>query len=75
MVDFGTYHSTRPLQELLTKKLRPGDIYTHAFSGLRNELVRRQAESRLHRGPQARSHFRCRPWRRKFSVACGRADR
>ncbi len=39
MVDFGTDHSTRPLQELLTKKLRPGDIYTHAFSGLRNELV------------------------------------
>jgi dihydroorotase len=39
MVDFGTNQSTRPLQELLTTKLRPGDIYTHAFSGLRNELV------------------------------------
>ena len=22
----------------MTKKLRPGDIYTHAYSGLRNEL-------------------------------------
>jgi dihydroorotase len=39
MVDFGRNHTTRPLQELLTKKLRPGDIYTHAFSGLRNELI------------------------------------
>jgi dihydroorotase len=40
MVDFGTNHpDTRPLAELLTKKLRPGDIYTHMYSGLRNELV------------------------------------
>ena len=26
------------VSELVTKKLRPGDIYTHAYSGLRNEL-------------------------------------
>jgi dihydroorotase len=40
MVDFGTDHpDTRPLAELLTKKLRPGDIYTHMYSGLRRELV------------------------------------
>jgi dihydroorotase len=40
MVDFGNDHpDTRPLAELLTKKLRPGDIYTHMYSGLRNELV------------------------------------
>ena len=40
MVDFGTDHpDTRPLAELVTKKLRPGDIYTHMYSGLRNELV------------------------------------
>lgn len=39
MVDFGTDQASRPLRELLTTKLRPGDIYTHAFSGLRNELV------------------------------------
>jgi len=38
MVDFGTNHAERPLAELVTRKLRPGDIYTHAFSGLRNEL-------------------------------------
>lgn len=38
MVDFGENHpKTRPLYDLLTKKLRPGDIYTHMYSGLRNE--------------------------------------
>ena len=26
------------MAELVTKKLRPGDIYTHCYSGLRNEL-------------------------------------
>ncbi|MBI3423767.1 MAG: amidohydrolase/deacetylase family metallohydrolase [Acidobacteria bacterium] len=40
MVDFGINHpDTRPLSELVTKKLRPGDIYTHVFSGLRNEQL------------------------------------
>jgi dihydroorotase len=39
MVDFGTNHpESRPLADLLTQKLRPGDIYTHMYSGLRNEL-------------------------------------
>jgi dihydroorotase len=38
MVDFGTNHKERPLYDLLTKKLRPGDIYTHCYSGLRDEL-------------------------------------
>ncbi len=38
MVDFGVDHpATRPLYDLLTKKLRPGDIYTHMYSGLRHE--------------------------------------
>ncbi|HEY8460774.1 MAG TPA: amidohydrolase/deacetylase family metallohydrolase, partial [Blastocatellia bacterium] len=39
MVDFGADHAERPLSELVTKKLRPGDIYTHLYSGLRNEQV------------------------------------
>jgi dihydroorotase len=39
MVDFGTNKAERPLAELLTKKLRPGDIYTHCYSGLRDELI------------------------------------
>jgi len=37
MVDFGTDRPTRPLYDLLNKKLRPGDIYTHMYSGLRQE--------------------------------------
>jgi dihydroorotase len=37
MVDFGANRPERPLGELLTRKLRPGDIYTHVYSGLRNE--------------------------------------
>ena len=39
MVDFGTDHPERPLADLVTKKLRPGDIYTHCYSGLRHELT------------------------------------
>jgi dihydroorotase len=38
MVDFGSNKPERPLAVLLTQKLRPGDIYTHCFSGLRGEL-------------------------------------
>ena len=38
MVDFGSDRPERPTAELLTSKLRPGDIYTHCYSGLRHEL-------------------------------------
>jgi dihydroorotase len=31
MVDFGDFRPERPFQELVTKKLRPGDIYTHTY--------------------------------------------
>lgn len=41
MVDFGSNRPERPMSELVTKKLRPGDIYTHCYSGLRNELDER----------------------------------
>jgi dihydroorotase len=37
MVDFGASKPERPVAELLTHKLRPGDIYTHVYSGLRGE--------------------------------------
>jgi dihydroorotase len=37
MVDFGSNKPERPLADLVTKKLRPGDIYTHMYSGLRGE--------------------------------------
>jgi len=39
MVDFGANKPERPLAELVTRKLRPGDIYTHVYSGLRGEQV------------------------------------
>jgi dihydroorotase len=39
MVDFGRAYPQRPIEELLTRKLRPGDIYTHVYSGLRGELA------------------------------------
>jgi dihydroorotase len=38
MVDFGKNYKERPISVLLTQKLRPGDIYTHVYSGLRDEL-------------------------------------
>ncbi len=37
MVDFGSDKPERPIHALLNTKLRPGDIYTHAYSGLRQE--------------------------------------
>ncbi|MBI1789973.1 MAG: amidohydrolase/deacetylase family metallohydrolase [Acidobacteria bacterium] len=37
MVDFGSNRQQRPVSELVGNKLRPGDIYTHVYSGLRGE--------------------------------------
>ena len=37
MVDFGSDKPERPIYALLNTKLRPGDLYTHAYSGLRQE--------------------------------------
>jgi dihydroorotase len=39
MVDFGEDTEQRSLDVLLRDKLRPGDIYTHCFSGHRKELL------------------------------------
>jgi dihydroorotase len=39
MVDFGANRPERPISVLLGQKLRPGDIYTHCYSGLRDELL------------------------------------
>ena len=39
MVDFGRNFPQRRLEELLATKLRGGDIYTHVYSGRRNELT------------------------------------
>ena len=37
MIDYGARRIERPLIELVSTHLRPGDIYTHCFSGLRGE--------------------------------------
>jgi dihydroorotase len=39
MVDFGRITPTRNITTLLEDKLRPGDIYTHCYSGHREELL------------------------------------
>ena len=39
MVDFGYTDQNRNLKVLLEEKLRPGDIYTHCYSGHREELL------------------------------------
>jgi dihydroorotase len=39
MVDFGYLNKIRSLPTLLLDKLRPGDIYTHCYSGHREELL------------------------------------
>ena len=31
-VDFGNFNPARPFEELVTRRLRPGDIYTHAYT-------------------------------------------
>ncbi|MGH9630569.1 MAG: amidohydrolase/deacetylase family metallohydrolase [Bryobacteraceae bacterium] len=39
MVDFGRATAERNLKALLLEKLRPGDVYTHCFSGIRGEIL------------------------------------
>jgi len=39
MVDFGKMDQQRNLETLLNQKLRAGDIYTHCYSGRRDELL------------------------------------
>lgn len=40
MIDYGANRPERPLLDLVSTHLRPGDIYTHCFSGLRGEQNR-----------------------------------
>ena len=44
MVDFATFRPERPFQDLVLKKLRPGDIYTHTYL---NAVPMLDAEGRL----------------------------
>ena len=70
MVDFGSNKPERPLAELVTKKLRPGDIYTHVYSGLRGEQdPSGHVNPATARRPEARRHLRRRPRRRQLPLA------
>ena len=70
MVDFGSNKPERPMSELVTKKLRPGDIYTHVYSGLRGELdPSGHVNPGTARGPEARRDLRRRPRRRQLPLA------
>ena len=72
LVDFGANKAERPLAELVTKKLRPGDIYAHMYSGLRGELTRGgPREPGDGGGPQARRLLRGRPRRGQLLVGRG----
>jgi dihydroorotase len=50
MVDFGEATPERNLRTLLLEKLRPGDVYTHCFSGLRGEIVNGQVSPTMIEG-------------------------
>ena len=76
MVDFGADRPTRPLYDLLTKKLRPGDIYTHMYSGLRQEQdpVTKGPSKGFIEGRARGGLFRYRHRWRQFPVVAGSAD-
>ena len=76
MVDFGTNRPERPMSELVTKKLRPGDIYTHVYSGLRGELdASGSVNPAMCEAQKARRHLRRRARRRQLPVAASRCRR
>lgn len=59
MIDYGANRKERPLYDLLAKVLRPGDIYTHMYSGLRGEQdpVTKKASAALLIGRQRGIYF------------------
>ena len=72
MVDFGQFRPERPFEDLVTKKLRPGDIYTHMFLAIGAHAGRSGPAAPLSSGgSQAWSSFRRWAWRRQFSVPPG----
>jgi dihydroorotase len=50
MVDFGEVTEERNIDALLRDKLRPGDIYTHCFSGHRDELLHEKVNPAMEAG-------------------------
>ena len=74
MVDFGSFTDERPFEELVTKRLRPGDMYTHMYLG---RVPMLDANGKLRPlssgGPQARRQVRRGPWRRQLPLEAGRS--
>ena len=77
MIDFGGNDPPLSLDELLNKRLRPGDILTHTYAHVRGRqpIVNDQGQVEPYRagGPQARRALRRRSWRRQLPVAPGGA--
>ena len=48
MVDFGRVNPTHNINALLLDKPRPGDIYTHYFSGHREDSI--SSDPHIHSG-------------------------
>ena len=70
MVDFGRFVEQRPFEELVTSRLRPGDIYTHTFLGNVPMLDANGELSPLSGGgAEARRDLRRRAWGRQFSFS------
>ena len=69
MVDFGNDFPERPIEDLLTKHLRPGDIYTHCYSGLRRELLNGKVNPGMIAGRQRGVIFDVGPRRRQLRLA------
>lgn len=72
MVDFGIFRPERPYQDLVLKKLRPGDISTHMYLDAVPMLDDNQKTAALSAGsPQTRRHLRRWPWRRQSALPPG----
>jgi len=57
MVDFGEDTAERNLDVLLRDKLRPGDIYTHCYSGHRKELLHGKVNPAMEAGRKRGIYF------------------
>ena len=75
MVDYGKDHPERPIEDLVLRKLRPGDIYTHALFRPQTRAPRGPRQPRARRGARPGRAVRCRAWRRQLPLADCRADR
>ena len=57
MVDFGVLKAPRNLEILMGDKLRKGDIYTHCYAGLRQEVVDGKLNPAMRQGREKGIYF------------------